>query len=355
MKWLLVCLTTFELLGCDPQNQTKGNKKIIFDSQPHLVIHHEKDQSLLRRKLLNLVLRKHFNDKSYLREEEKIKNGDEFKLVAADFSMSAKEMQQYRVMRNKCAEIIVSFMDRIEIYFVPENISRESAVEQINIFPDSEAQFTWVNNENTLLKRSEVSFLASSTNQEVLENDSHFFKEEISLGEKFLDKKITISSLQKIKMVIESTLFDKEAVVVHEVGKRLKCTKDMQEADLCEPCDYKIKRPSGKEIAHFPKSIQDLHLNLLINGKEVMLQNFVNQELDNGKWIFFLDFSLIARDHDEISLQWKSVAFAPQVEMVTPFDYGPNCRQEKFNAVLDLTGRIVSKMTLEISGRNLHL
>ena len=45
-------------------------------------------------------------------------------------------------------------------------------------------------------------------------------------------------------MIIDSTLFDKEVVVVHEIGKRLKCTKDMQEADLCEPCDYKIKRSS---------------------------------------------------------------------------------------------------------------
>ena len=71
-------------VGCNNLNSTSSalsERNLPFDNTIYLTIPHQADQSILRRKLLNIELTNQLNDSEELDEKSQVNKGDEFLFV----------------------------------------------------------------------------------------------------------------------------------------------------------------------------------------------------------------------------------------------------------------------------------
>ena len=125
MRNYLILALLFISSACHNQNSTSKDpsvRKMPFEASVFLSIPHEAEQSFLRRKLLNTVLNEDLqkNDSSVENRHEVIGNEDQFKFVKGNYKFSFGELSEYKNAKGNSAEVIVSYRDHLDIFFVPQ-------------------------------------------------------------------------------------------------------------------------------------------------------------------------------------------------------------------------------------------
>jgi len=348
---MLMGFILISIFSCKNINQTTGPMNVPLDGKSYLSIPNKSASNAFRLKILNLSLREILQDRSELLENEKINPGEEL----GELKFTKKELEDYRRLRSNQAAIIVSYLDRTEIYFVPAGLSKLLAQEKLALLAEGDSKLYWAQNSDVTLEKGSVYFIANSNINEILANDLHFHKSEEMFQEIKGNLLMKFSSYQKVHFYLNPFLIKKELAEVEIRGRRKACTAEMTEAQQCEPCSFKIKRASGREIKT-PEENTDF-IAIKINDKEMSLNDLGAIKLKSGTWELILDFSKLPNlTHGRpIKLEWVQRRESQQNFLSMGYDYSENCLIRDYVENIDVTAREHIEMRTQIFGRNLEV
>lgn len=354
MKTLLLILSVFALSACKgTSNKTSASQNVsAYVQKAYMTIPHNDDSSLLREKLLHLKLSSLLKQTTAL----KIEKLDQFKFARETFQTNTSEQFDYEKQKESSAEIVVSYDDHLEIYFVPTGILRDQVSADLNLKAEEGRILGWMPGTPTTLLKGQTYFVLSASKADLLLNDQKYSVVKIpaSSDTKTIHK---FSPYQKVLLSFSLESFSPEITIASvSGGAQAVCKSDMREAGLCEPCMAKIEKTSGKFVKQ-PWSLQQFGLVLLINGKETQVQALA-PKLDEktGMMTVVLDLHSLAAEEREVTLQLVKPAAHQQSKSVSPFSYSGNCRSHSgASSVLDLTPQVEMTYLMDIQGRNIQL
>lgn len=354
MKTFLLILSVFALASCKgPSNKTSGSQKVsAYVQKAYMTIPHNDDSSVLREKLLHLKLNSLLKQSSAV----KIEKDDQFKFANETFQTNSAEQFDYEKHKESSAEVIVSYSDRMDIFFVPTGLLREQASSDLNLKTEEGRVLSWMPGTPATLLKGQTYYLLSASKDDLLDNDRKFFITKLPASTD-MNTVHRFSPFQKIILTYSIQSFLPETSIVSvSGGAQGICKRDMMEAGLCEPCMAKIEKNTGKYIKQL-WSLEQAGLALLINGKEVHIQQFKPEFNEkNGLMTMVLDLRGLALPGKEVSVQIVKPLVHVQKKTVDGFQYTGNCRSHSgVQSVLDLTPLMEMSYEMEIQGRNIQI
>ncbi|MGZ3789455.1 MAG: hypothetical protein ACXVLQ_13080 [Bacteriovorax sp.] len=348
MKRSLILMFLLFAVACKNTNETSNaQKKMPFENNAYLSLPHAKDQSVLRRKLLNLRLTKMLNQK----DEVKLASGDEFQFLNDQHSFNENEKIEYEKYKATCAEIIVSFKDHLEFYFVPTGINRDNALLQLDLKTEKGSKLFWVTETPAVLTKGQSYYLMSASDDEIRENDVNFYQQKIE--NQGIGQSLKFTNNQKITMDFKIDYLVKQTSIgTRSGGGMTRCSRDMNEAGLCGACQYKIEALTGALVAkQWQKSDFGLAFNL--NGLEYPLEKFDSTISEDGHLIVEMDLRKVT-DSQEVSLEVLPLRIQKIITTFKGFDFEPTCRNRDVSLEQDLTPVIHSNLMMQVKGRVLN-
>lgn len=358
MKHSLLNLTllTFSILGivaCQNSNSTSTDpaiRALPFDNTVFLSIPHTEGHSQLRRKLLNQALNDELKLHKELNATVEIKAEDTFKFEEDTYKLPPPTMAEYKYFKENSAELIVSYVDHLEVYFVPTGISREKAFRQLNLSPVSDSRFIWVATPDIFLEKEKTYYLVSTTSQELKDNDIYFNSAHKDLGSDFNEKYFSFSSNQIINLRVKAEYFVKETAYSTLRGRKVNCSRDLMEAGACGACEYKMETTTGAVVSKQLATSELVDLEILINGRSYPLVELRPSKDKQGNFIVTLDLKKIV-DTDLATVEFRQNAQYPVLKNVTGFNYNSNCISQSHSNTIDLTPALKIDLGMEILGR----
>lgn len=349
MKHSLILLCLLCVIACKNINQASKDPKMTFQNTAYLHLPHPDNQSVLRRKLLNLSLTKKLNQK----DEVKIETGDEFKFLNDQHILGENEKVDYENYKSTCALVLVSFKDHLEFFFVPTGISRDTALSQLGIVAESGEKLFWAVETPSNLTKGHTYYLLSASTSEIKNNDVNFYDQSENLKD-FKGSTFKFKNNQKITLDFKIDYFTKQTTVVAKDGntRRFNCTRDMREAGGCDGCEFKIETVTGALIKTEWKN-NDFKMFFKLNGVEYSMTN-LDSTIPNGHLQVVLDLKQMNLAED-VSLEISPVNAQQKTGTFRGFDYTGNCASTNDVAVQDLTPVIHADLNVDVKGRALSI
>jgi hypothetical protein len=341
MKRLLFCLTLLNFISCKKENVTLGEKRMPFDHKSYLYISHEEDQSLLRQKLLNIALTERLKKE----DESKIEAGDEFKMLDNSYSLAGNDKAEYQKMQGESAEIIISYKDHLEFYFVPMGIKKENALKQLGLEKEVGNSLFWVKESPATLEKKHTYYLVEASNDEIKNNDVNFYEQTIN-SDQLTKSSMTFKSHQIVLLDFEINYLTKETAITVKKGPTRSCKRT--EGNECE-CFYKIENLTDGLIKTSWKK-DDLGLFLKLNNQDYSLNSFDSLSGDGHLKLKINMNNYGGNDVAMTVLPWR---ISSKIKAVAPFDKDSSCGILS-NETLDLTPIIRSNLKLTVKGRSLN-
>lgn len=130
---------------------------------------YKENHSLLRKKLMVIELSK------ILKQEDthvSVQAGDEFLIEGGNYYIDQKTTAEYESLKESSVELVISFKNHLEIYFLPSGLSRAEALEKITILNDEGANLYWSLKMEGNLIPGKAYYILSSTEYDILASDN---------------------------------------------------------------------------------------------------------------------------------------------------------------------------------------
>lgn len=359
MKHFLFLTLLFFTVACDTTNTTSTDptvRHMPFDNSAYISIPHQEGQSILRRKLLNLSLTnqlKKAENPAVMDEEMKIQEGDEFNFTNDAFQSSSLNLEEYKTFKSNAAEVVVSYQNRLEIYFVPTGIARNKAFTQLGVIEEADATFTWVESPDDFLVKGKVYYLLSSTKTNLKENDGYYNQQKISLGEQFNEKILSFSSNQIVELELNVNYFLKETYNSLTINRPVKfCTLDMRDAEMCNSCSFKLEKLTGGLINKPLENSDLIDLDIIINEKKYPFKDLNPIKAKNGNFIVTLNLKKMSAVNG-IIFQIRQNPPSQVFRNVAATEVSSYCRDSNTTLLLDMTPVVKMNAELNVKGRSL--
>ena len=347
MKLTLLFLIMFAIVACKQNNQTAGNTHYALESHPYFSIPVQEEQSILRRQLLNNTLTHLIENKAAT--SEKFKEVDLFN----DYHLTKSELEAYENSKENNAELIVSFSNHNDVYFIPQGISRESLISLLGITPENHGKLYWVESSDSLLIKNKTYYLVSTTLSEMKYNDVYFNSRNIMSKDNFEEKQINLKRHQNIILTFHADQFERLTSTMTRGGTSLKCTKDLQEAGLCGNCSYQIEFSNDQFNLVASDSDDDAEIEVEIDNKKISSDQLIKKELGKGDFsleIHLKDFT----NNENVDLKIKTIPFQKIYKEVGGFSYSDSCQSKSVTAQIDVTPKRIVNLQMVIKGRELE-
>lgn len=354
MKTLLILISVLSLTACKGTSNKTSNVQNVsaYEQKAYLSIPHNDDSSLLREKLLHLKLASLLKQNTAVKVEPQ----DLFKFSKETFQTNGSVQLEIEKLQSSSAEIVVSYDDHLEIYFVPTGILRDQALLDLRLKTEEGQLLDWMPGTPSILAKGQTYYLLSASRKEILTNDQKFSSTVVpaSSDVKTIHK---FSPHQKILLSFSFVSFFPETTITSiSGGPQAACKSDMREAGLCEPCMARIEKTTGKLVKQswLP---QHSGLVLMINGQEKLVKDFSPKfDEKSGVMTLVLELNTLAGEEKEVSVQFINPLALTQTKSAAAFGFSGNCRSHSaITSLLDLTPVVEMSYQMEIKGRNIQL
>lgn len=361
MKQILTAILIMSFaIACNHRNTTSEEpaaRKFAFDNSAYLNIPHEVEESILRRKLLNLALEERINsafDKEKENVAHKVNPEDTFLFQKKTFKLDPKSFEEFGRFSENSAQVVVSYEDRLEIYFVPTGISKEKALLQLGVQPARDSRFFWLKASEPYLTKNNIYYLLSASNKNLLDNDAFFNSEIKTIGSEFNELYFSFASNQILNLVIKADYLEVETVYEILKGQKYKCTSDYREAGLCSTCYFKMEAATGAMVKKVLKNAQLVDLDIVVNGRSYPLRELRPVIDSSGNFNVTLDLKKMVTT-DLASVEFHLNRPYPVFKNVIGVDYGVSCSELGHSKTLDLTPSLKINLEMNVLGRNLGM
>lgn len=317
-------LLSILIISCRPKNQIPLDYYPQSDQKLFLSLEHGKGKSLLRQKLLNMKLREMLKDTSRFEPNEMIENGDEFFIDGVTKKLTAVQLVQYKKLRSHCAGIIVSYLERQEIYFVTPGVDTTVILKSLNLIKENNNHFTIFQHGDRTVK-GEMIYVLNAGTEELKINDRLFHWSEWKLEDPLDGEKFMIHSNQKLTFKIQAKHLRDQIVTSIMTAPKSKCTPEKMEAEACQPCQYQMEIPSGNKIEYPIKNLSDVHLDFFINGKSYLEKDLVVDKSIKGEWSIEIDPIKLKAVEDVVLVEIKHTNELNAIKHVRGFNYTASC------------------------------
>lgn len=349
MKYLFFTFVIVLSCSCKKSNLQNVQAESL-KTDAFLTIPHEMDQSILRRKLMNIELGK-LKEGDVLSE---IQAGDEFIFKNDDYKIDDKNKADLESLKEKKAELIVSFKDHLDIYFLPAGVSKENALKQIDIQNNYKFNAYWNNKKEESLSQGRVYYLLFANKFELFENDIYFHSMEMDLGENYTNQEFNFYNNQELVLLFDVKLLQGETAITSVAGATdSTCTDYIRSINLCTPCFYNIEKMTGKMFQKNFK-LTDLNFTFLINNKLYELSDFDTTIEEGGRVKASISLSKITKDN-----KVKLIIYPPKANLdlkeVYGYDYSSKCVDTNIKNILNITPVIKSSLVITVKGTGMVL
>lgn len=286
---IFILLFTLLLSSCKTKNNSLSTEqKSISESTVSLSIADPDGQSLIRHKLLNIIVQNSLQ-KPLLSNDHAIAKGDELIVGDKKSTMSFGEERDFSQNEKWLSKVVVSFHDRLEIYFVKDGLYVSKLPELLGLHAGAERVFRWVDVPLSKTSKGHTYYLVSLNREDLMENDSQFFQEEINLSEGHSGKVFHILKRQKVEVMVDYE-YSVQAGAIQEFSGRFitRCTRDMMDTGLCGPCYYKRLMPGGAYEKSEVKDLNQLGFAISINENQFPLSSLSASKGPSNQFQFSL-------------------------------------------------------------------
>lgn len=272
------------LLGaCGKKSNIISTPSVVSTSEQRsfIVIAHEKGSSVFRNKALNSIVETKFpsNNPNF-----EIKKGDEL----LGYDMSERDRAFYEHNERTMAKVIVSFTDRLEIYFVPRKVAIPEITSQLKLTPEAERKFKLINPNGRYTEEGNTLYLISVNYEDLMENDKKFYQENFDLQDLKERSAFYVESYKEMVLSMSYEFFKERDITKLFTGPTIKCSRDLIEAGTCGRCEYKKSVPSGNFDKIANPSLDDLGVGLKLDGETIKMGNLTAEMLAPGSVVFHL-------------------------------------------------------------------
>jgi hypothetical protein len=355
MKTILLIVLAMTISSCNNSNKTAEKVNLsAYQKKAFLSFPHDENGSVLRNKLLNLQLTKelNLNDESTIDGEK-----DYFNFNNEIFTLSSAEAKDYLKQQKLSAEIIVSYKDHLDFYFVPAGLTSDLALSELGLNTEDKNELTWAMGKPSLLGKGQVYFLINADKKELLRNDFNFFHFRFKDSESVSSAPLTyrFTNNQKVILRFHLNLLLKQTSVAEVRGQNRSCKKDEREAGYCfEPCTARIESDSGTLISQQWTS-EKIPMSFMINGKLFNAEDLnIVLNLDHTLTLE-LEFSKYTRE-PTVDFQVMPMQMPAVLKQVAGYDYSPNCKTSGWlKNTLDLTPQVQNVFQIDVFGREMKI
>lgn len=184
MKFLIL-FTLALAFSCKKQNDILGKSKPAFRFDAFSTNYNESETFQRRKELLHLVYSHLIND-----EANKLFSQDQLQEIVVPHKTSLDHDENF-------AKLIVSYKDREELYYIPEESTQEWLLNNLNIKRDQAYQAVFF---GVKFKRNQTSYLVITKKDEVLSNEIYFQSKTLSFDKITSFKLEQITKFQNVKV-----------------------------------------------------------------------------------------------------------------------------------------------------------
>lgn len=165
----------------------------------------------------------------------------------------------------KATKLIVSYTDRIEVYFIPEYVPLELIISKLGLKAEEERTFRWIKTDVSKTYNGARLYLVSLNIDDIIKNDQSFFEEAYDYNNQYLGQKIKLAPGKMIEIDFAYNILIQNEETSSFTGIGTSCTRDLIEAGMCGPCHYSRNTPaeSYSKVTDFP--ISDMGVAVRMN------------------------------------------------------------------------------------------
>lgn len=352
MRLILILIILSALVSCGKKqanNLGSSVSMVVFEQKVFTTIRKGQDKSLIRSKLLNLIVEQTFPPETINPENTVNKHDELHKYV-----MSDSELNLYEEKEKEFSKVIVSYHDREEIYFLPERVPVINIISELELSAGVDRVFKRVLTDYEKTYKGGVVYLVSLNHRDLMKNDQKFYRAKSDIN--LVNHSTTIDNNKSAFLSIDYTVSLQKLVPKKFGGHIIKCTPELIEAGMCGlQCAYKKDVPSSEfEIVKEDK-IEKLGFRIKY---EDMLVNINDMQIMNKKEGYFE----VKMDHQEALKDSYLVTIIQDdseyyYKMTTGYDYTNMCSESERDVWKNetLSSKVNMVVTMHTFGRGAEL
>jgi hypothetical protein len=278
---LLASLLVF--ISCGKNNELQGSKatatlSAVELNRPYFTFNHDEGKSKFRSNLLNSIVAETFPSEQISIE---FKYHDELD----SNPVNTRELEVYKSKEQVMAKVVVSFTNRIEIFFMPEGVLVTSIAEKLLLQPDTDHSFKLLPTDYIKTTKGKTFYLVSVNHEDLMTNDQKFFQHPRVLAENFTAENIKLDGSKRFEFTVKYSFYTQQLTLqdfTKKIGSRM--VKGCNEDGSCITyCTYKLPVPSSEFAKVSNATLSELGFGMKINGKVFPLESLnVQQTSDNS-------------------------------------------------------------------------
>lgn len=287
MKIFLILLLALTY-SCKKQNDIIGKPKPAFRFDAYSTNFDEKETFERRKELLHLIYSHLINDESS-------------KLIAEDQLQDIKVTHKTSITHDEnFAKLVVSYKDKEELYYIPEESTPEWLLSNLNIKRDQAYEAVFLGGK---FKRNQTTYLVITKKDEVMANELYFQSKTLNFEKVTSFKLEQLTKFQKVQIKINPyrTVFELKEFTNRQVqpGKCFVMRRVVRGSegggDVPVPCtcEYKIFRPVLINNVLEPITENNFSHEVIVNNSKLNVQgNEISLNLNRESDLNQLEFNL---------------------------------------------------------------
>lgn len=353
MRTSLIIITLAALVSCGKKENNLGTNVAIeaFEQKNFLTIPHHENKSLVRSKLLNLIVEQNF-PALVNNPENLVKKNDELN----KFEISERDLKNYQEKEKAFSKVVVSYSDREEVYFVPAKIPVVNLVKELELSVEADRVLKFLPVDNDKTYNGGTIYIVSVNHADLMKNDQQFYQTQSAGMKSFTNQSLLIDSYKSVVLAVDYDFYFQKLIPQSFGGKVIRCTAASREDGSCgAQCAYKRNMPSGEFEKGTEKSLANLGFAVKIADSVTPLSDLVVMNQKDGHFEVKIESQEMLGDN--FALVVLQTASSTYQRSAPGFDYTNMCSSDDRNVSGNVTiqSKVNFSVTVNIFGRGVEL
>lgn len=344
MPYLIILFSLF-FAACKSKENAIGRHAVVSSSEQKsfITIVHNPGESLIRNKLLNLIVEETYPGKN---PDFQIKPKEEL----IGYELSDRDMGIYHEHEKKMTKLVVSYSEHLEIYFIPRRVVISELVSQLGLKPEPGRIFKWLKFYTPSTSENTTLYLINVNYEDLMENDKNFYQLYYDLKDLGSKKELNVESYKEMELTMQYNFFKEVPVAQTFNGRKVICNRETRESGGCGQCSYSKLVASGKFERILVPSLDELGVKLKIDGREVLFGD-LSSELVNQQEVKFRIRAEAFTTSPALKVEFFRVQPVSHTIDAGPANYTEACIGDEGRGLISLQRKSDIDLKVKVMGR----